>query len=130
MDSNDGIHFTANDARKYTNDKGIVTRDRKVKKDVFYLYKSLWNHKITTVYITGRRMTQRASENPIDIKVYSNAQSLTLYQNGKAIQTMKGSGEETGIIWNFKPVKMQTNNDTFKVVANNGTSDQVTFKKI
>lgn len=130
MDSNDGIHFTANDARKYTNDKGIVTRDRKIKKDVFYLYKSLWNHKITTVYITGRRMTQRASENPIDIKVYSNAQSLTLYQNGKAIQTMKGSDEETGIIWNFKPVKMQTSNDTFKVVANNGTSDQVTFKKI
>ena len=55
IDSDDGIHFTENNARLYMNDKGLVTRDRQTKKDPFYLYKSLWNHKVTTVYITGRR---------------------------------------------------------------------------
>jgi len=129
MDSSDGVHFTVNDARKYTNDKGIVTRDRKVKKDVFYLYKSLWNKKVTTVYITGRRLTGHPSGKPIEIKVYSNARTLTLYQNGKAVQTMKSSGEETGVVWCFKPVLMKSDNDSFRVAASDGTSDAVTFKR-
>lgn len=124
MDSKDGIHFTENNERKYMNDKGLVTRDRKIKKDVFYLYKSLWNKKQTTVYIAGKRCNKPSTNNLICIKVYSNAHKLTLYQNGIKKQTMNTSGEETGVIWKFKPLTMTGNNDTFRVVANDGTKDE------
>ena len=129
MDSDDGVHFIENNVRKYTNDKGLVTRDRKVKKDVFYLYKSWWNKKQTTVYITGRRLTQHHADLPFVIKVYSNAKSLTLYQNGAKLQTLKNSGEETGLIWRFKPVTLKTADDTFSVVASDGTQDKVQFQR-
>jgi hypothetical protein len=127
MDTEDGVTFTESEYRKFTNDKGLVTRDRKVKKDVFYLYRSLWNKNITTVYITSRRFMKRPSDMPLEIKVYSNAKSLTLYQNGREVEKMNSSGEETGVIWKFKPVSFQTPKDTFKVVSDNGTEDSVTF---
>lgn len=128
MDTDDGVHFTESEYRKFTNDKGLVTRDRKTKKDVFYLYKSMWNHKATTVYITSRRFSKRPANIPVEVKVYSNAKSLTLYQNGKELETLNGSGEETGVIWNFKPVKFTSAKDTFKVIAGDGTSDEVTLQ--
>lgn len=127
MDTDDGVHFTESEYRKFTNDKGLVTRDRKTKKDVFYLYKSLWNHETTTVYITSRRFSKRPANIPVEVKVYSNAKSLTLYQNGKEVETLNGSGEETGVIWNFKPIKFAGAKDTFRVVAG-GTSDEVTLQ--
>ena len=129
MDTADGENFTESEFRKFTNDKGLVTRDRKVKKDVFYLYKSLWNHSVTTVYITSRRFAVRPSGEPVIIKVYSNASSLTLYHNGKKVQALASSGEETGVVWTFDPVTFETASDTFKVVAENGTEDSVTFEE-
>ena len=130
VDSPDGVSFTDNPARKYTNDKGLVTRDRKVKKDVFYLYKAAWNHKETTVYITSRRMTHLPSGKPVKITVYSNAKSLTLYRNGEAVETMNSTGENTGVIWKFKPLEPNGDRDTFMVVSDNGTTDQVTWNYI
>lgn len=124
LDSKDGVHFTENNEQKYMNDKGLVTRDRQTKKDVFYLYKAWWNKHQTTVYIAGRRRSKPAAGNDLDIKVYSNARSLTLYQNGQKVQTLKGSGEDTGIIWKFNAVKAKTSNDIFKVVSDNGTTDK------
>lgn len=130
MDTDDGVNFVENDNRKFMNDKGLVTRDRQTKKDVFYLYKSLWNKKQATVYITSRRFTKRPADKPLTIKVYSNAKSLTLYQNGNAVETLKTSGESTGIIWNFAPVKFLTDKDSFKVVADDGTADDVSFTAV
>ncbi len=127
MDSDDGINFTENDYRKYTNDKGIVTRNRQLKKDVFYLYKSWWNKKVTTVYITSRRMKYYPSNRPVDLKVYSNAKSLTLYQNGKKVRTMTESGERSGLVWIFKNIPRDKGQDTFKVVAQDGTEDEITW---
>ncbi len=129
MDTEDGENFVESEFRKFTNDKGLVTRDRKVKKDVFYFYKSLWNKKEPTVYITSRRFTKRPADKPINIKVYSNVKSLTLYHNGKAVETMNGSGEESGVVWNFKPLYFQTDKDTFKVVSNDGSEDSVILVK-
>lgn len=129
-DSDNGITFTANDKRKYTNDKGIVTRDRQTKKDAYFLYRSLWNKKQTTVYITSRRMKSRPENEAISLKVYSNAPSLTLYQNGEAIETLTSSGETSGVVWTFSPVKFKTSEDTFKVTAPDGTTDEVKWKAI
>ncbi len=130
MDSGDGVNFTANENRKYMNDKGLVTRDRKTKKDHFYLYKSLWNKKETTVYITGRRRTGSPKDKPFNVKVYSNAKSLTLYQNGEKVQTLEKCPDSTGVIWLFAPVKYKTANDKFKVVSDGGISDEVEWKAL
>jgi beta-galactosidase/beta-glucuronidase len=128
MDSDDGINFKENPARLYTNDKGLVTRDRKVKKDAFYLYKSLWNHHETTVYITSRRLRKVSAEKPYTVKVYSNAPSLTLTVNGKIVEQADHCPDETGVIWNFSPIHLQTGKNTVQVSSPSGISDEITIE--
>ena len=72
------------------NHKGLVTFDRKTKKDSFYLYKAWWNEKDPFVHICSKRFVDRA-EAKIEIKVYSNQKSVTLYCDGKEIGTKTGS---------------------------------------
>ena len=128
MDSDDGVHFTENPARKYMNDKGLITRDRQTKKDVFYLYKAWWNHEVETVYITGRRLAYRPAGQRFTLTVYSNAPSLTLYRDGEKVAELASSGEPTGVIWKFPDVTMGTDDTVFRVVAPDGTADEVTWK--
>ena len=130
MDSEDGEHFTVCEDRKYMNDKGLVTRDRKTKKDVFYLYKSLWNKDETTVYITGRRLKFHPAGKDLTIKVYSNAKSLTLYQNDKLVDRKTSSGESTGVVWTFSGLRLKNDTDVFKAVASDGTSDEMQLSKL
>lgn len=127
MDSDDGIHYTENPERYYMNDKGLITRDRKIKKDAFYLYKARWNDEETTVYICGKRLQYRPQDKPFSIKVYSNASSLTLYQDGKEAGRMDDSGEVSGVIWRFSDIKMGSVPTTLRVVADDGTEDSVSF---
>ena len=129
MDSYDGVRFVQNDDRKYMNDKGLVTRDRETKKDVFYLYKALWNKQETTVHITSSRLRYIPAGEEFTIKVYSNARNLTLYQNGKLVTRKNSSGEETGVIWTFPGIRLKKDSDTFRVVANNGVKEEVTFSR-
>jgi beta-galactosidase len=69
------------------NTKGLVTFDRKTRKDAFYFYKANWSREPVT-YITGRRYVDRAY--PVtDVKVYSNADSLQLSVNGQAVGSMR-----------------------------------------
>ena len=130
MDSSDGERFVSNDSRKYMNDKGLVTRDRQTRKDAFYLYKSLWNKKETTVYITSRRLTRLPSGRDFSIKVYSNAKNLTLYQNGRIVTKKYKSEEDTGVIWTFTGLRLKKDSDTFKVVAKNGVKDEITLSRL
>ena len=67
------------------NQKGLVTMDRKIKKDAFYLYKAYWA-KEPFVYIAGRRYVNRC-ERETSVKVYSNLPEVTLYVNGEAVET-------------------------------------------
>ncbi len=129
MDSDDGVRFVRNDDRKYMNDKGLVTRDRQTRKDVFYLYKSLWNKSETTVHITSRRLRYFPDGEELRIKVYSNAKYLSLYQNDRLVSRLTSSGESSGVVWTFPAVRIKTDEDTFKVVSNNGVTDVVTLKK-
>lgn len=65
------------------NNKGLVTMDRKTKKDSYYIYKAYWN-KEPMVHLCGKRYAQRAGETT-QIRVYSNQPEVTLYLNGKQI---------------------------------------------
>jgi beta-galactosidase len=68
------------------NTKGLVTFDRKTRKDPFYFYKANWSSEPVT-YITGRRYVDRAYA-VTDVKVYSNADSVRLSVNGAPVGTM------------------------------------------
>ena len=70
------------------NHKGIVTFDRKTKKDSFYLYKAWWS-KEPFVYIAGRRFVDRP-EATSTVTVYTNQPQVTLYINGKKFETKNG----------------------------------------
>ncbi|MDR2914863.1 MAG: glycoside hydrolase family 2 protein [Tannerella sp.] len=69
------------------NDKGLLTYDRKIKKDAFFFYKANWNPE-PMIYINSRRFTERTTPET-QIKVYSNLKEATLYINGKKIGTAK-----------------------------------------
>ena len=130
MDSDDGVHFTENPDRMYMNDKGLITRDRATKKDVFYLYKAWWNHSEETVYIAGRRLAARPADEPFTLTVYSNAQSLKLMKDGEEVASMDNSGEDTGVIWKFPNLTVDAEGSTFTAVSPSGKSDSVTFRTI
>jgi beta-galactosidase len=65
------------------NDKGLVTFDRKIKKDAFYFYKANWSDE-PTVYITDRRFTPRNFDHS-PVKIYSNCNSVDLKVNGASL---------------------------------------------
>lgn len=65
------------------NDKGLVSFDRKVRKDAFYYYKALWSD-APVLHITGRRHVERAYP-VVDVRVYSNADRVALSLNGASL---------------------------------------------
>jgi len=65
------------------NDKGMVTQDRQIKKDVYYFYQANWTD-APMVYITSRRDVERKLAQT-DLKVYSNCASVELTLNGKSL---------------------------------------------
>jgi beta-galactosidase len=65
------------------NTKGLVSYDRKVKKDAFFFYKANWSD-TPTVHITGRRYVDRAYP-ATDVRVYSNAPATELTLNGRSL---------------------------------------------
>ena len=70
------------------NHKGLVTFDRKIKKDSFYLYKAWWS-KENFVHICSKRFTDR-TEKEIEVKVYSNQNTVALYADGKKLAEQTG----------------------------------------
>jgi len=70
------------------NQKGLVTMDRKLKKDTFYLYKATWS-KEPFVHLCGSRYFDRAEETT-EIKVYSNQSEVTLLVDGKEVASKIG----------------------------------------
>ena len=63
------------------NNKGLMTLDRKIKKDSYYIYQAYWT-KDPMVHLCGRRYAQRAGETT-EIRIYSNQPTVSLYLNGE-----------------------------------------------
>ncbi len=74
------------------NMKGLVTFDRKVKKDAYYWYKANWS-KAPVLYITQRRDTDRETRRT-QVAVYCNAGRPSVYLNGRELTgARRGSTE-------------------------------------
>ena len=65
--------------------EGLVTYDRKLKKDPFYVYKAYWTDE-PMVHISGSRFVDRAPGER-NITVYTNCPAVTLSVNGAAVAT-------------------------------------------
>ena len=74
------------------NHKGLVTFDRKIKKDAFYLYKAHWS-KDPFIHISGKRYANRA-EKVTTVRVFCNAGDVRLTNNGKEIKCKKTDGKD------------------------------------
>lgn len=70
-------------------DRGLVTFDRKYKKDAFYFYKANWNNSEPMVYIAERRWNERSNPKQ-NIRVYSNANEVELWANGVSLGKKQG----------------------------------------
>lgn len=100
------------------NYKGLVSFDRKLKKDGFYWYKANWS-KEPVLYITQRRMINRGNE-ITPITVYSNRGEPTLIING---QTIKGAKiGQTNVHYIFENVKLKLGKNAVeaKVIQKDG----------
>ena len=103
------------------NHKGMVTFDRKLKKDCFYLYKAYWNKNDPFVYIAGRRFTYR-KKTAQEITVYSNQKEVSLYHNGKLVETKKGEN-----VFKFK-VTLTDGENKFQVKSGKLTDKAVIIR--
>ncbi len=88
---------------KGINHKGLVTFDRKTKKDAFYVYKAYWS-KDPFVHICSKRYINRTDKKAV-VKIYSNLPKVALYQNGKLVAEKSGNK-----IFKFK-IKLENTND-------------------
>ena len=69
------------------NNKGLVTYDRKTKKDAFYLYKAYWTTE-PMLHVCGVRFVDRAPGER-NVTVYTNCPSVTLILNGAEVATLE-----------------------------------------
>jgi beta-galactosidase len=109
------------------NDKGLVTYDRQIRKDAFYWYKTNWTTE-PLAYITSRRFTPRTTPT-VDIKVYSNLDTVTLSVNGSPL----GAPSADGRRFRWTNVPLEIGDNRLEVVATDGsgrmTTDTVTWTR-
>ena len=102
------------------NHKGLVTFDRKTRKDSFYLYKAWWSNE-PFAHICSKRFVDRTEEK-IEVKVYSNLNEVTLFVNGDKLETKHGEHIFTFTV----PMSAET-----KVRAAAGEcADEAVFRKV
>ena len=102
------------------NDKGLITHDRKIKKDAFYFYKANWNPE-PMVYLTSRRATAR--KEPItEIKAYSNSPEVELFVNGVSVGKAQPNSFK---ICRWEQIKLKPGSNSIRVVA---PSEKITLE--
>ncbi len=103
------------------NDKGLVTHDRKTRKDAFYFYKANWNKSVPTVHLCSKNYTER-EEQTADIVAFSTAPSVKLYVNGKLVGIAKTDAYAT-VRW--ENVRLAPGANTITVKSAAGTDSAV-----
>ena len=88
------------------NNKGLITADRKTRKDAFYYYKANWSEE-PVLHITSRRDTTRTNA-ITDVKVYANTRTVELLLNG-ASQGIRTNDGNAVFIWRDLRLKSGSN---------------------
>lgn len=110
------VHRTEGD-RAGRNDKGLVTFDRRTKKDAFWFYKASWNKDQPVLYIANRRFVNRTNANTF-VRVYSNLDIAELFVNGVSLG--KSTVKDAIVQWNEVSLKKGIN--SIEVRAKHGKS--------
>jgi hypothetical protein len=107
--------------RRGINDKGLVTYDRRIRKDSYYWYQANWSD-APMAYITSRRFDRRTDPGA-EVKIYTNAASARLRFNGVDM----GSVAAEGRIARWK-VRLREGGNRIEVRASNGRTDAVEWE--
>ena len=116
-------HRTEGD-RPGINDKGLVTFDRKIKKDAFYFYKANWNKDDKFVYLANKRNTY-ISTSEHTITVFTNTKGAELTVNGKSMG-QQNSDKYATIVWQDIPLLKGENSIKVISIENGSIVDEVT----
>ena len=103
-------------SQPHLNDKGLVTQDRKIRKDSYYFYQANWTEK-PMVHIASSRMTPRRLATT-EVQIFSNCLKVELIVNGKSLGTVAPDNVH---VFRWPNVTLQTGKNDIKAVA---TSDQ------
>ena len=106
------------------NNKGLITYDRKIKKDAFYIYKAWWNPE-PMVFVSGGRFVDRAPEER-NIIVYTNCDQVTLVVNGVDVATK----EAVDHMIVFENVALQDGENTVTAYAGSVKANQITLNGV
>ncbi len=115
-----GSSFRREGGTKGRNNKGLVTFDRRIKKDSYYVYKS-WLADDPFVHIDGRRFFARPGETAT-VRVHSNQPEVTLFVDGKKFKTVYGVHEFV-----FENVPLSAEGTAITAAAG-GREDTVTLR--
>jgi beta-galactosidase len=102
------------------NDKGLVTADRKTRKDAFYWYQASWSDR-PVVHITSARDTPRLTPTT-DVKVYANTGEVSLTVNGVQV----GARVPADHVATWAGVTLRPGRNTV-VATSGGVTDRVTW---
>lgn len=106
------------------NHKGLVTFDRKIRKDSFYLYKAYWNPE-PMVHICSKRFEERGRER-IRVKIYSNQPEVALYQDGRLLEKRQAQKDQRVFVFE---VSLSDGENHFEAVAGD-CRDEAVFRKM
>lgn len=97
------------------NDKGLVTFDRKTRKDAFYFYKANWSTE-PVLHLTSRRFALR-TDATTDVKIYANTADVELFLNGVSLG-QKPVGPDRIVRW--PGVTLAPGENTLRATAPHG----------
>ena len=103
------------------NTKGLVTDDRKTRKDAFYYYQAQWS-RTPMVHLTGKRYADRAYAT-MEVKAYSNAPRAKLTWNGQPLGEVACSDG----ICRWPDVGLRVGANAAVVTAQNDATDSATW---
>ncbi len=104
------------------NHKGLVTFDRKYKKDSFYAYQA-WLSKKPMVHLCGKRYIDRV-EDVTKVTVYSNCDEVELFANGVSV------GKQTKGMYPFFYFDVKNEGETALTVKAGGLEDSGVIRKV
>ncbi len=97
------------------NTKGLVSRDRETLKDAYYFYQATWSD-VPMVHLNAKDFDERMNT-AVDIKSYSNCDSVTLYVNDIKISTKNQEDIAQFGVFKWADIELQSGDNTVRLVA-------------